>query len=90
MGKKKKTVELQEMNILLRIPENMATLEINASVLDGEGKRMKVSRKLSPGDIFKARQDFLENVEDGDEFEAGYVVTEKGFKSLRRMEGMEA
>ena len=84
MGKKK-AVELQEVNIILRIPENAASLEVCASLVDDDGKLMKVKKKLSVQDIFKARQDFLENVEDGDDYDARYVLTEEGKAYLEEL-----
>ena len=46
MGKKKeKAVELQEVNIILRIPENAASLEVVASLVDEDGKLMNFKKK---------------------------------------------
>ena len=54
MGKSKKTspdehkvVELEEMNIFLRIPKEAVALEVTASLLNEDGALMKVSTKLS-------------------------------------------
>ena len=85
MSKKKKEIELDEINIILRIPENAAELSISAKLLDKKGKPMEVSRTLSVQDIFKARRDFLDNVPDGDEYDAKYVLTEEGRAFLERM-----
>ena len=86
MGKKKqKEVDLQEVNIILRIPENAASLEVVVSLVDEDGKLMNVKKKLSVQDIFKARQDFLENVEDGDDYDARYVLTEEGKAYLEEL-----
>lgn len=86
MGKgKDKIVELQEVNIILRIPENAASLEVSASLVDVNGKLVKVKKKLSVQDIFKARQDFLDNVEDGDDYDARYVLTEEGKAYLEEL-----
>ena len=102
MGKSKKTspdkhkvVELEEMNIFLRIPKEAVALEVTASLLnedgalDGDGKIMKVSTKLSVSDIRDRRQAFLDNVEGGDDYDARYVLTEEGRKYLAQLEGME-
>ena len=85
MGKSKKTkadehevIELEEMNIFLRIPKEAVALEVTASLLSEAGKVQKVSTKLSVSDIRDRRQDFLDNVEDGDDYDARYVLTDEG------------
>ena len=80
--KRKKEVELEEMNIFLRIPKDAVALEVTASLLDGDGKLMKASNKLSVSDIGKRRQDFLDNVEFGDDYDARFVLSEKGREYL--------
>ncbi len=86
MGKKKlKEVEVQEVNIILRIPYNAASLEVRASLVDENGKLMNVSKKLSVQDIFKARQAFLENVEGGDDYDVRYILTDGGREYLNKL-----
>ena len=91
MGKTKKkaepkTMELEEMNILLRIPKDAVALDVTASLLAEDGKLMKVSRKLAVSDIRNQRQAFLDNVEDGDEYDARYVLTDEGREYLEQLE----
>lgn len=88
MGKKKKEIDLDEVNIILRIPENAAEITVSAKLLDKKGRPMEVSKKLSIQDIFKARKDFLDNVPDGDDYDTKYVLTDEGRVFLERM--MEA
>ena len=86
MGKKKqKEVELNETNIILKIPENAASLTVIANMVDSDGKLMKVQKTLSVQDIFKARQDFLDNVEGGDDYDAKFVLTEEGKAYLEQL-----
>ena len=80
-----KEVELQEMNIILKIPENAVFLEVKASLMNENGQLMNVMKKLPVQDIFKARQDFLQNVEDGDEYDARYVLTDEGREYLNSL-----
>ena len=80
-----KTIELEEMNIFLRIPKEAVALEVTASLLDEDGKVMKVSTKLSVSDIREKRQDFLDNVEDGDDYDARYVLTDEGMEYLQNL-----
>lgn len=89
MGKRQKEVELAETNIILKIPENAVSLSVTANLLDENGKLVKVSKNLTVKDIFEARQAFLENVEDGDDYDARYVLTEEGRAYLNHlMEGI--
>ena len=76
--KEDKTVELEEMTIFLRIPKSVASVTVNAVIIDENDKAVKVSRKLSAEDIRKARQDFLDYVEDGDDYNAKFVLTDEG------------
>ena len=71
-------MELEEMNIFLHIPKDAVALEVTASLLAEDGKLMKVSKKLTVSDIRDQRQAFLDNVEDGDDYGARYVLTEEG------------
>ena len=56
-----------------------------ASLMDENGQLMNVMKKLPVQDIFKARQDFLQNVEDGDEYDARYVLTDEGREYLNSL-----
>ena len=90
MGKPKKkagpkTMELEEMNIFLRIPKDAVALEVTASLLAEDGKLMKVSKKLAVSDIRDQRQAFLDNVEDGDDYDARFVLTEEGRDYLKQL-----
>ena len=76
-------IELEEMNIFLRIPKEAVALDVTASLLDGNGKVMKVSNRLSVSDIMEKRQDFLDYVEDGDDYDARYVLTDEGREYLK-------
>ena len=80
-----KTMELEEMNIFLRIPKDAVALEVTASLLDEDGKLMKVFKKLAVSDIRDQRQDFLDNVEDGDDYDARYVLTDEGRTYLKQL-----
>ena len=75
-----KTIELGEMNIILRIPEGTAALDVTAILLGEEGEPLRVGRKLPVQDIFKARQAFLDNVEEGDDYGGYYVLTEEALE----------
>ena len=80
MGECQKTVEveLEEMPIILYIPKDSVAIELISTMFDENGELMRVSRKISISEIYKYRQDFLDNVEFGDEYDAEYTFTEEG------------
>ena len=78
-------LELEEMNIFLRIPKDAVALEVTASLLAEDGKVMMVSKKLAVSDIRDQRQAFIDNVEDGDDYDARYVLTDEGRDYLEQL-----
>lgn len=85
MAKKKKYVDLDEMNAILRIPKETVSLTLKVQLIGEDGKLMKVERKLTVSDIHAARSAFLENVPDGDEYDAKYVLTDEGRAYLEQV-----
>ena len=78
----RRTVGLGEMNVILRIPDGAVMLEVTAFLMGEDGMPFRVERKLSVQEIFKARQAFLDNVEDGDDYDGYYVLTEEALTAL--------
>lgn len=71
-------VELDEMPIIVKIPKDAALVELNITMLDEHGDLMRVQRCLSASEIRECRQDFLDNVEFGDDYDAMYTLTDEG------------
>lgn len=86
MAKKKKEIELEEMNIILKVPKSAAALTVEAVLLKTDGKTQKVEKKMDTQELYKARQDFLDNVDFGDDYDGKFVITEKGRQFLEEME----
>lgn len=84
MPKKPEDIELEEQNIFCRIPKNTFKMKIECVVIIG-GKEQKVHKELMLDEINKAREDFLEYVEDGDDYNAHYELTDEGRKLLEQM-----
>lgn len=82
MKKKPNDVELEEINIILRIPKEAVELKVTASLIDDEGQVMKVSTKHPASVIRKMRRAFLDNVMGGDDYDTRYILTEKGLDYL--------
>ena len=91
MGECQKTVEveLEEMPIILHIPKDSVAIELISTMFDENGELMRVSRKISVSEIYKYRQDFLDNVEFGDEYDAVYTLTEEGRAYAEKLLGKD-
>ena len=83
---KEKGEELEEYNIILSIPKAAADLTVTAKFIEGD-KVVTAEKHMTVAEIHEARQAFLDNVEDGDDYDARYALTEKG---LRFKEFVEA
>lgn len=79
----KKYVELDEMDIMLRVPAGACALELTAIMMDENHKTYEVSRVITPAELFRAREDFLKYI--GDDYDATYFITEKGKKWLEEL-----
>jgi hypothetical protein len=75
-----KSVELEEMDIVIGIPKEAARILITADVFVND-KQLSVTRVLNPSDIFNSRKDFLDLVGDEDV----YVLTEEGKKLASKL-----
>lgn len=77
-NKEPQTVECEEMNIILKIPKGCASVSVAAVMIDENDNTYKVEKRLNAEDIRTARQDFLDYVEGGDDYDTAYVLTEEG------------
>ena len=80
-----KEIELEEMNIIVKIPKDALKVTIKVQVPGHDGEIIKAKKKLTKTDIDAARKDFLDNVEDGDDYDATYALTEKGREYLKQL-----
>lgn len=78
-------VELEEMHIIIKVPKDALKVTVKVQVPGYDGEVMKVKKKLLKTDLDKARKDFLDNVEGGDDYDAKFVITEKGAKFLEEI-----
>lgn len=70
------------IHIIIQIPKETVRLEVKAVLLDPKGSPYNASMTMDPSDIREARQDFLDNVELGDDYDAYIVLTDKGREML--------
>lgn len=73
-----KELELEQYNIIVKIPVDAIKISITAKMLNDKDEIVSVHTDMNMKDIYEARTAFLENVEDGDDFDAVYMLTEKG------------
>lgn len=78
MNEDQNPIELDEMPIILKIPKDSVAIELISTMLDENGDLMRVSRRISVSEIHRYRQDFLNNVEFKDDYDAVYALTEEG------------
>lgn len=79
---KEKSIELDEMCLIVRVPKGALKLKVTATIQDEKGNEVKAKKLFGIDDILKMRQDFLDNVASGDDFDAPFEVTEEGFNYL--------
>ena len=65
------------INIILKVPKNTAAMTVSAIVMEGKTTQ-NMSMDMGVEDIRVARQDFLDNCEEGDDYDAVYVLTDEG------------
>lgn len=84
MSKKdKQTVDLEEMNVILQLPEGCKKAVIYAEVeIDGDIKT--VEKKLKKKDIKAAREDFNAWIGDED-YNAVYTLTDEGRAYIEKL-----
>ena len=91
MKERKETKEpeeifLDEINVIMKIPKNAYRIKVECDVIDDHGEHHQYLKYLLPENIMQARQDFLDNVDGGDDYDARYVITEKGIEWLKQLE----
>lgn len=64
------------INIILKVPKNTAAMTVSAIVMEGKTTQ-NMSMDMGVEDIRVARQDFLDNCEEGDDYDAVYVLTDE-------------
>lgn len=78
-----------DSHIILAIPSGTARLKAEVTLLDGDGQPHICETVLGPEEIRQARQDFLDNVDGGDDYNAVYTLTEKGRELYERIKAGE-
>lgn len=82
---KREEIELDQINIILPIPKESVSMELTVKIMYDDTIKT-VGKQFTIGDIHDMRQDFLDNVEFGDDYNASYVITEEGKRCLEALE----
>lgn len=80
-----KIEDMEFHNIIIQIPKNTSELVVTARILDGD-KIVAAQGTYDMTALFQARKDFLDNVEDGDDYNVIYRLTDKGYKYAEELE----
>lgn len=82
-------IDLEQTNVILQIPKNTAKLKIEAVIVDEDNQAHVVTRTLSTQEVFDARKDFTDWV-DEEEYGAVYTITDLGREYLESLKAGNA
>lgn len=80
-------IELQQeldtelIHIIVQVPEDTVAVSFDAKLLQN-GKLITAHMDMSAEEFRQARQDFLDNVDGGDDYDTVYTLTEKAKRKL--------
>lgn len=74
-------LDCELINIIVKVPKETVTCGFTAKLLmNGELKEAHMD--MTPEEFRQARQDFLDNVEGGDDYDGVWVLTDKAKREL--------
>lgn len=74
-------LDCELINIIVKVPENTVACRFTAKMLQ-DGKLIEAHMDMTPEEFRQARQDFLDNVEAGDEYDGVWALTDEAKKML--------
>lgn len=74
-------LDVELIHIIVQVPKNTVTVSVDAKLLQN-GKLVDAHMDMTPEEFRQARQDFLDNVEAGDEYDGVWVLTDKAKREL--------
>ena len=69
-------LDTELIHIIVQVPKDTVTVSVDAKLLQG-GKLVTAHMDMTPEEFRQARQDFLDEVEAGDEYDAVYALTDE-------------
>lgn len=79
-------LDCELINIIVKVPKDTVACRFIAKMLQ-DGKLIEAHMDMSPEEFRQARQDFLDNVEGGDDFDKVWVLTEEGKAAADKLMG---
>lgn len=80
-------LDCELINIIVKVPKETVACRFMAKLLQ-DGKLIEAHMDMSPEEFRQARQDFLDNVEGGDDFDKVYRLTEEGKAYVDKLMGV--
>lgn len=82
-------LDCELINIIVKVPKETVACRFMAKLLlNGELKEAHM--EMTPEEFRQARQDFLDNVDGGDDFDKVYRLTEEGKAYVEKLMGVDA
>lgn len=81
-------LDCELINIIVKVPKETVACRFMAKLLQ-DGKLVEAHMEMTPEEFRQARQDFLDNVEGGDDFDKVYRLTEEGKAYVDKLMGVE-
>ena len=88
------TTELEQeldtelIHIIVQVPKDTVTVSFDAKLLQ-DGKLVEAHMDMTPEEFRQARQDFLDEVEAGDEYDKLYALTAEGREYAEKLLGRD-
>ena len=77
-----KELNCKLINIIVKVPENTVACKFTAIMITDTGKLQDAEMTMNATEFRQARQDFLDNVMGGDDYDGVYVLTDKAKREL--------
>ena len=74
-------LDVELIHIIVQVPKDTVSISVGAKLLQN-GKLVDAHMDMTPEEFRQARQDFLDNVEAGDEYDGVWVLTDEAKKML--------
>lgn len=81
-------LDCELINIIVKVPKETVTCGFTAKLLMN-GELKEAHMEMTPEEFRQARQDFLDNVEGGDDFDKVYRLTEEGKAYVEKLMGVD-
>ena len=72
----RKELDTELIHIIVQVPKDTVTVSFDAKLIQN-GKLVEGHMDMSPDEFRKARQDFLDEVDGGDEYDNVYTLTDE-------------